>query len=238
MKAYEVFETKIKEGIPVIKSPYPHIALGNGKTGSRIAIRKSDADILIRPRLLACPDQRETIFTSDPRCAKENYICKECGQKYEAWEKVNSGWRCKHPNKGKIEGPLCIHEVEIMAVKNKERAEFTGYLIVAPRSSTDKRALVLWKVPGFSGSITIFWNKEVILIANGSRLSSRKDLTIEITEVLAILKPGQKLIARRQWHQPQKSYGQLFWDGKELSVIFGGKEIFIIDDKEIEGEYL
>lgn len=55
MKAFDVSETKVSDGIPVASQPYPHIVLGEGgnKRATWVALGKRDAGQIVREGRIA-----------------------------------------------------------------------------------------------------------------------------------------------------------------------------------------
>ena len=242
MKCFDVHGTEVYKGIPVASSPYPHIVLGEGghKRATWIALGKRDAEAIIKSRRLPCPRRGDSDFTTDPATCSPEHVCEKCGQKYGPWEQGTYGLRRRHPNAGEVDGPACVHDVGIIALRNKETGEPTGkFLIVAPRGNRDNRVLVLWRVSsGYRGSASISAGEGVTLIATDSSWHSGRGALGETAEVLAILKPGQELIAYRSGRRVQETHARLVYGGKEISVTFGDETLFAAISEEVEGEYL
>lgn len=248
MKAFEVNGSEVFIGIPVDVTPYPHITLGAGghKRATWIALGKRDADAITQPRRLPCPNrgQSETLYAAEIPADKQARRCDKCGQMYGDWIQ-QEGWSGskyfsrKHPNAGEVDGPVCVFDVGVIQLKYKETGEPSGkFLIVAPRNK-DNRALVLWRVSsGYRGSASISAGEGVIIIASDSSWHSGRGSLGETAEVLAILKPGQELIARRSGRRVQETHARLTWDGKEVKVVFGDESLFVATTDELGGEYL
>ena len=250
MKAYDVHGTEVQAGIPVVQEPYPHVVLGEGghKRATWIALGKRDADSIIRPRRLPCPrrNESETVYKAELLAEKQApRVCDKCGEAYGEWtpQKHWGGsqyWTRKHPNTGEVDGPACVHDVGVVALKDKNTGESNGkFLIVAPRPGHDNRVLVLWRVSsGYRGSASISAGEGVTLIATDSSWHSGRGSLGETAEVLAILKPGQELTAHRSGRRVQETRARLVWDGKEIKVTFGDEALFAATSEEVEGEYL
>ena len=235
MKAYDINETKIQAGIPVTQKPYPHIVLGAGghKRATWIALGKRDTESIIRPRRVPCPNRGRTHY-GEVLVGDELPKCEECGERY-----VQNDRYSRHPDTGEVDGPLCVHDVGIIAVKDKSGEPSGKFLIVAPRPGHDNRVLVLWRVSsGYRGSASISAGEGVTLIATDSSWHSGRGSLGETAEVLAILKPGQELTAHRSGRRVQETRARLVWDGKEIKVTFGDEALFAATSEEVEGEYL
>lgn len=248
MKAFDVFGSEVVSGIPVASDPYPHIVLGSGghKRATWIALGKRDANSIVRPQRLPCPrrNEDESIYEAEVPAEKQAVrTCDKCRQNYGDWAQQEewSGSKYlirKHPNAGEVDGPSCVFDVGVIQLKETEGKPNSKYLIVSLRGD-DNRALVLWRVSsGYRGDASITAGEDVMIIASDSSWHSGRGSLGETAETLAILKPGQELIAQRSGRRVQDSYGRLSWDGKTLKITFGGVEMLAATSDEVEGDYL
>lgn len=209
MKAYDIQETKIREGIAVALEPYPHIVLGEGghKRATWIALGKRDAEsIIVRTPIL------------------ENRWNSESG-KYEKYNTERT--------------TVQIKDASVIAIKDAEGKPTGKYLIVAPRNGSDNRVLVLWRVSsGYRGSASISAGEGAMVIASDSAWHSGRGNLGATAEILAILKPGQELHAWRSGRHVQESRAKLAYDGRTITVTFGGEEMEAATADEVKGEYL
>lgn len=109
-------------------------------------------------------------------------------------------------------------------------------LIVAPRQGDD-RALVLWRVPsGYRGSASIKAQDDVVVVASDSAWHSGRGNLGETAEILAVLRPGQYLEARRSGRRVQEDRARLVWNGEKVEVTFFASSADPFGDEE--GEYI
>lgn len=145
---------------------------------------------------------------------------------------------------GKRDADAIVHDgkitnVGVIALKDEGGKPNGKFLVVAPRNGGDNRALVLWRVPsGYRGSAGITAGEGVTVIASDSSWASGKGSLGETAEMLAVLKPGQELTARRSGRRVETTRARLTWDGKTVQVEFGDENLFAALDEEVEGEYL
>jgi hypothetical protein len=131
-----------------------------------------------------------------------------------------------------------VLDAGIIALKDTEGKPNGTYLIVAPRGG-DNRVLVLWRVQsGYRGSAKITAGEGVTVIASDSSWHSGRGSLGETAEMLAILNPGQELRASRSGRRVQDSKAKLVYDGRTISVTFGGEELEAATTDQVEGEYL
>lgn len=210
MKTFSVNGTEVHEGIVVALEPYPHIVLGEGghKRATWVALGKRDAESIV---------QRTPIMERRWNSEKSEYEMEDTG------------------------GTMFqVRDVGIIGLKDAEGKPNGKYLVVAPRNGDDNnRALVLWGVEsGYRGSASITAGEGVTVIATDASWHSGRGNLGETAEMLAILKPGQELHAHRSGRRVQDSEAKLAYDGKNISVTFGGSEMFAATAEEVEGEYL
>ena len=125
-----------------------------------------------------------------------------------------------------------VFDVGILKVKDKEQ-----FLIVAPRPGEDNRALVFWAVSsGYRGSSSIKTADDVLVVGYDHSWHSGRGNLGSTAEILAVLKPGQKLEASKSGRRVQQDRARLTWDGKEIKVEFfeSGSD----PDTEQEGELI
>jgi len=131
-----------------------------------------------------------------------------------------------------------VKDAAVIALKDGEGKPNGKYLIVAPRGS-DNRVLVLWRVPsGYRGSSGIKAGEGVKVIACDSSWHSGRGNLGSTAEMLAILEPGQELHASRSGRRVQETRAVLKYDGKKISVLFGGEELAVATADEVAGEYV
>ena len=127
-----------------------------------------------------------------------------------------------------------INNVSILKLKDAG-----GYLIIAPRDGSDNRILVLWRVAsGFRGSASITHGEGVTIIAKDSAWHSGRGNLGETAEILAVLSPGQELRASRSGRRVENTRAKLVWDGKNINVAFGDKNMDAALADEVAGELL
>jgi hypothetical protein len=209
MKTYDINGTEVREGIAVALDPYPHVVLGEGGHKRATWIALGKRDA-------------ESIIVRTP--VLEDRWNSESGK----YERQDTGRTLSQ-----------IKDVVIIALKDTEGKPNGKYLIVAPRNGGDNRVLVLWRVSsGYRGGAGISAGEGVTVIASDSSWHSGRGNLGETAEMLAILKPGQELRASRSGRRVQNSKAKLVYDGKTITVTFGGEEMEAATADEVEGEYL
>lgn len=132
-----------------------------------------------------------------------------------------------------------IQNVSIISLKDENGQPNGKYLVVAPKNGSDDRVLVQWNVSsGYRGSARITGGEGVTIIATDVAWHSGRGNLGETAECLAILKPGQELIASVSGRRVQNPKGKLSYDGKVITVIFGGEELDVATTEKIEGDYI
>lgn len=250
MKCLDVDGKKVAAGLLVADKPYPHVVLGDGgnKRSTWIAIGKRDAEKMVRPRRVPCPDrdQNDSHFGEEVPADKQTpHVCQKCGETFDDWSfKPTFGdgkyWTRKHAASGEVNGPVVVGDAGIIALKDSASGQPTGrYLIVAPRPGDDNRVLVLWRVTsGYRGSASITPGEGVVAIASDAAWHSGRGNMGETAEIMAILKPCQELRAKISGRNVQNTRARLQWDGKNISVDFGGEELFAATSEKVEGDYI
>lgn len=236
MKVYEVIDDGVASGIHVARAPYPHVVLGEGgnKRATWVALGKGDAERIIRSNRMPCPKRRTQLYTEEVLVGDKLPTCKECGERYTASK--YAAYSIDHPDSGEVEGPACIFDVAVIQLKDGEGKPNGKYLIVAPRGE-DNRILVLWRVEsGYRGSASITAGEGVTVIARDTSWHSGRGSLGETAEMLAILRPGQELRASRSGRRVQETEARLGYDGKAISVTFGGEEMDAAMAEEASGE--
>ncbi|MFA5172843.1 MAG: hypothetical protein WC435_00365 [Candidatus Paceibacterota bacterium] len=223
------------QGISVsMDSPYPRIIMGQGghKRATWIPIGKHDANKVIEKKFLPCPHQGKSDHSALPDTCSANHVCESCGKEYGEWKLDDGLYYRYHPESGEILSSAVIKNVGII------KTEKGMHLIVAPKED-DNRALILWSVSsGYRGSASISANEGVKVIATDESWHSGRGNLGSTAEMLAILEPGQQLIASRSGRRVQGTRGILTYDGENVTVVFGGNEIFAATSEEVVGEYL
>lgn len=208
MKAYDVTERDVRDGIEVILEPYPHIVLGQGghKRATWVALGKRDVDTIVK-----------NVPVTERRLDMKDMLYKN----------IQTGTISK------------IIDVAVIELKDPEGNPNGRYLIVAPRHDKDDRVLVLWRVEsGYRGSASISPGEGVIVVAVDSAWKSGRGNLGETAEMLAILKPGQELCAKRTGRRIQNTSGRLVYAFNKISVTFGGDELVDVIEDAVDGEYL
>lgn len=259
MKSCTVSGTDVQKGIIVSSDPYPHITLGSGghKRATWVALGKRDAETIVRPSHLPCPNRRYSRYFDNEYL---NPICKECGAEYSPQD-YPAGERGRyemHPDSGEVLGPLSIGDIGIVLLKDDQGKPNGKYLVVAPRGNDDNRVLVLWKVAsGYRGSAQIGIKKPTfadamdaydktgdpipdmpVIIASDLSWHLGRGSLGETAEFLAVLKPGQEIYAVRSGRRMQDTHGRLTYDGENINVTFGGEEMEAATSDEVEGDYI
>jgi hypothetical protein len=244
MKCYTVNGDKVVEGITVNPLPYPRVILGEGghKRATWIPVGRRDADTVIETTMKSCPNRNKLREIGD-----EWFTCEACGTKYvdtdekiKKWGQEEPVMAQKHPNTGEVVNTTRITDVGVVALKDKESGEPNGkFLLVAPRNRKDNCVVVFWSVSsGYRGSSGIEAGEGVKVIGYDHSWHSGRGSLGSTAEMLAILTPGQELIAVRFGRRVQDTRARLSYDGKEVKVMFGGEEMFVAIAEEVEGDYL
>jgi hypothetical protein len=99
---------------------------------------------------------------------------------------------------------------------------------------------VLWRVSsGYRGGASISADEGVTVVAKDTSWHSGRGSLGSTAEILAILKPGQKLTASRSGWRVQETRARLTYDGTKISVVFGDENLFSATaDEEVAGDYL
>ena len=243
MKTYDVTGSEIQSGIEVASLPYPHLTLGEGgnKRATWIALGKRDIEQIIVNRMIPCSMQGEYDSSALPNTCSTEHICEKCGKKYGQWEKPDPFYGLYfryHPKDGEVIGSRVVEDVGGVALKGENGVPNGRYLIVAPQKG-DNRVLVLWRVSsGYRGSASISAGEDVTVIALDSSWHSGRGNLGETAEILVILKPGQELHASRSGRRVQETEAKLVYDGKKITVTFGGDEMNAATADKVEGDYL
>lgn len=208
MKTYDV-GTEVREGIAVNLEPYPHIVLGEGGHKRATWIALGKRDA-------------KSIIVRTP--ILEDRWDSESGK----YEKKDTGRTLNQ-----------VKDVSVIALKDAEGKPNGKYLIVSPHNGGDNRVLVLWRVSsGYRGGASISAGEGVTVIASDSSWHSGRGNLGETAEMLAILKPGQELRASRSGRRVQDSKAKLVYDGKTITVTFGGEEMEAATADEVKGDLL
>lgn len=147
---------------------------------------------------------------------------------------------------GKRDIATIVHEgkvtdVGVIALKNEDGTPKGTHLIVAPHGSED-RVLVIWRVrSGYRGNanITAPATDGVTIIDSDKSWHSGQGNLGETAEVMAILKPGQKLLAVRSGRRLEQTHGMLVYDGNgEFEILFGTETMYSATTDEFVGEYV
>lgn len=243
MKTYFVSDDAVSEAIAVTMEPYPHIVLGEGghKRATWVPLGKRDLQAIVKATAEPCPKrgQSETAFVDQE--PHELAVCSNCGTLYGPWRKFPSysgSYAALHPQSGDIDGPNLLIDVGVVALKDANGP--TGkYLIVAPRPGKDNRALVFWSFrSGYRGNATIEADAGVTVIARDVAWHSGQGNLGETAEMLAVLKPGQKLHGWRSGRNVQDTHAVLTYDGKQVTVTLGGEEVEAAMGENVQGDLL
>jgi hypothetical protein len=244
MKAYDVNGSDVQSGIPVKSQPYPLIALGEGgnKRATWIPLGKRDVESIVKPRMVACPNQgmQEYHYGEDEPSAEQK-LCEKCGKHYSPWgagATTSSYQRRSHPREGMVKNIDVVEDVGVIALNDQATGKPNGkFLIVGPRNGN--RILVLWRVSsGYRGGSSISAGEGVRVIASDSAWHSGRGATGETAEMLAILESGQELHAQISGRRVQQTRARLRYDGEKITVQYGDSGMYAAEAEEPQGEYL
>lgn len=233
VRAFGVYDDLVLRGIGVEMDPTPRVVLGSGfPRPTYVALGREDAGLLLAGRWLV-PCLKRGQVEEKSYWYKEfspSRLCEQCGISYSPWvnqrrHKLGIWARC-HPVDGCMEIPV-VTDAGVMPLYGEGGEPNGRYLLVKPdpRIQDDNRALVCWRFP--SGN----FGASRILIADGVRVVAQGVRRLEcprfgeVAEMMAILNPGQELRAHRSG---SRTHAVLRWDGRELSVLTGGPEVFDI----------
>lgn len=233
MRAFDVYGVLVLPGIAVETESTPRVVLGEGFGQSAyVALGREDAGrLLTGRRSVPCPKRgqvEEGAYESKERSPSRR--CEQCGISYSCWRFQRRQWGLglwarSHPDDGSWEIPV-VTDAGVMPLYGGGGEPNGRYLLVKPdpRIHGDTRVLVCWRFPsGDFGASRIGVPEGVRVIAQGVRRLEGPRFG-EVAEAMAILQPGQELRARRD--SGECTHAVLRWDGRELSVLAGGPEVF------------
>lgn len=129
------------------------------------------------------------------------------------------------------------YDVGVLSLKDRETGKPTGkYLIVAPHGDgSDNRILVCWSVAsGYRGSANILADEKILVVARDKAWHSGQGNLGENAEIIAVLHPGQSLVAEISGRRVQETRARLLWNGKELTEEYGDESLLLSDEPEGE----